>query len=419
MKFLGYDFRLEAAARRGRPSLKAPGRSSEEYPMMVRRQYKGAKPENLALPKRTPYTLRAMSRTPVFRRGLNVVKDSVLGRDWVVRTRDGVVETTEHLDQIRIVRNTIELPNTKESGHKLMSAHLEDLLVGGWGPMETQSNGDPDHPWWMWTTDGPSIEINPFWNGSPSDIRYIQRIPALSRVNYFSDAEMFYVVPNPNTYSPYGLSPGEIVFDTMNAFFAAYKAIHKREANTMPQAILHIGEGSTPDEVAEMENWWREDVEGSGEVAFMGGTDEPKMLPIFTQPPNLKWLELQIIITAGGFGISGGKMGLNKDVNRSTKDGQMQEDDDTSIDPWAKLIADEWTFHLIRKRFGFKDIIFTYDDYEVAEEAARSEILERDWNSNLITLDEYRQGRHYGPVGDGRGTLRRYELEKLGSFLAP
>lgn len=412
----GYEVSLEFAGRPGRPSTRPPQRKSMDYPQYRNRVNKTASPQNRSIPKCTPEALRKFSEHPVMRKAINAIKNPVLASPFCVEPYAGIQTTDTHRAQAQIVWNILRNPNPDDNFFDFMGAHLDDLLAGGWGPVETQSNGDANHPWWLWVPDGPTVEKVLNWNGRPEAIRYAQKVPGTNHKLLFSDMEMFYVRPNARSFTPYGLGPGEVAYETMSRLAAATHAAHGKVANETPPIIIHLGKDAKPHEVTDFGFMWEDDVEGTGKIAIIGGTEAPEILRLFDQTDealHLGYIELLILVVALAFDLSPGKLGLNRDINRSTKEGQMQEDDEGAITPWRMLLCTSFTHQLIHKRLGFKELQLTTKVRDPKAEKLYAEMAQGDWDCNAITLDEYRAARGLGPSNDGHGNLRKYQVDLL------
>jgi hypothetical protein len=402
MRLFGLE--LEFAAR-GRPSTKPPTQVS-------RASWKKANYITSAgvMPKPTPVNLRRFSETPPMRRAINAIKNPVLNKPWEVRPRKGVPVTDDVMRRIRIAEAIFEEPNMDDSFYSFTGAVLEDMLVGGGGPIEVRTNGNMDHPLWMWSVDFSTIAINPDWNGSGAGARYAQTLIGIPKPIPLPDDILVYLKPNPRTFTPWGLGPGEVAFNYVNHFLTSHTAAHKRAANERPEYIITLGQNAKANEVLEFRSYWMDEIEGTGQPPIIGGTENPNILRL-TQGTDsdlrIKWQEFQMHLISIAFDLSPGKLGLNKDINRSTKEGQMEEDDDGAIEPWAKLIAVEFTRHFLWKRLGWRDLEFTYCDVDVKDELTRAQIHQIYYNINALTPDEIREQLGRGPLDNERGTVLR------------
>ncbi|HEY1209598.1 MAG TPA: phage portal protein, partial [Terracidiphilus sp.] len=174
------------------------------------------------LPKPTPVNLRRFAETPVVRRAINVIKDRIAAMDWQVRVRRGVKagELAQAERKLRALRRVLEEPNATDSFRTLMEQVIEDVLTGGYGAMEMEPTGDGERPAMLWAVDGASIRINPRWDGQAETPRYAQAMPGQleSSAVELRDDQLMYVRMNPRSFTPFGLGPLEVAFETVNQF---------------------------------------------------------------------------------------------------------------------------------------------------------------------------------------------------------
>ena len=143
-------------------------------------------PRHEALPKPTPVNLRRFAETPVPRRAINAVKDRIAGMRWRVQPRNGraLAELPNGAARVRLLADNLDSPNPHDSFRSLAEQVLEDVIVGGFGAIETQLTGSPEQPLALWPVDGASILIRSDWDGQSSSIRYVQAVagtPAKSK----------------------------------------------------------------------------------------------------------------------------------------------------------------------------------------------------------------------------------------------
>jgi len=174
------------------------------------------------LPKPTPMNLRRFAETPVVRRAINVIKDRIAAMDWQVRVRRGVrpgdLAFAER--KLRALRRTLEEPNSVDSFRTLIEQVIEDALTGGYGAVEMEPTGDGERPAMLWAVDGASIQINPGGMGSRIRPGTRRRCPGKleSSAVELRDDQLMYVRMNPRSFTPFGLGPLEVAFETVNQF---------------------------------------------------------------------------------------------------------------------------------------------------------------------------------------------------------
>ena len=113
----------------------------------------------------------------------------------------------------------------------------------------------------------------------------------------------------------------------------------------------------------------------------------------------LKWQEFLIRVIAMSFGLSPFKLGLERDVNRSTASAS-QENDWSAIAPVANTIQDYLTHWLLWYRLGWKDLEFVWN-VRTADELKHAQIMAEQWNADAAYVDEIRKAFDRPPLPDG------------------
>jgi len=172
--------------------------------------------------------------------------------------------------KLRALRRTLEEPNASDSFRTLIEQVIEDALTGGYGAIEMEPTGDGERPAMLWAVDGASIRINPRWDGQPESPRYAQTLPGQleSSAIDLRDDQLMYVRMNPRSFTPFGLGPLEVAFETVNQFLSAHRFAGKLAANTVAQYALWLNE-ATPTQHDRLIRWWQDEIEGTGRVPLI------------------------------------------------------------------------------------------------------------------------------------------------------
>jgi hypothetical protein len=250
--------------------------SAAEQPAGVRRRT-AALPSVLApyaipgrpLPRPTPVNLRRFAETPLVRRAINLIKDRIAAMDWQVRLRrdSDPDQVSSAGERAKILRHSLEFPNASDSFRVLLEQAIEDALVGGFGAIEMELTGDPAKPFELWPVDGASIRIDPQWDGRPESIRYAQAtgLAGSGALVPLEDRQLLYLRMNPRSYTPWGLGPLEVAFETVNQFLSAHRFAGKLASNAVVQYALWLNE-TTPAQHERLIRWWQDEIEGTGRV---------------------------------------------------------------------------------------------------------------------------------------------------------
>jgi HK97 family phage portal protein len=356
------------------------------------------------LPKPTPMNLRRFAETPVVRRAINVIKDRIAAMDWQVRVRRGVLpgDLASAEDKLRALRRMLEEPNEVDSFRTLIEQVIEDALTGGYGAIEMEPTGDGERPAMLWAVDGASIRINPRWDGQRDSPRYAQAVPGQLESNAIElrDDQLMYVRMNPRSFTPFGLGPLEVAFETVNQFLSAHRFAGKLAANAVAQYALWLNE-ATPTQHDRLIRWWQDEIEGTGRVPLISTEQKPEVLR-FAQGTDadmrLAWQEFLIRMVANAFGLPPLMLGLEADVNKSTATEMTDEAFRGAISPLAMLLAGHITRDLFGKCIGWREFEFVFNDLNSRDESAEVAMQVELIKAGVLTVDEVRAMRGMGPL---------------------
>src|SRR6266567_6628217 len=372
------------------------------------------------LPKATPVNLRRFAETPVVRRAINVIKDRIAAMDWQVRVRRGVEagDVSDAERKLSALRRTLEEPNAVDSFRTLIEQVIEDALTGGYGAIEMEPTGDSERPAMLWAVDGASIRINSRWDGLEETPRYAQSLLGhleSSAVN-LRDDQLMYVRMNPRSFTPFGLGPLEVAFETVNQFLCAHRFAGKLAANSVAQYALWLNE-ATPAQHDRLIRWWQDEIEGTGRVPLISTEQKPEVLR-FAQGTDadlrLAWQEFLIRMVANSFGLPPLLLGLEGDVNRSTAAELADEAFRGAILPLAKLLAGHLTRDLFGKCIGWREFEFVFNDLNARDEETELAVQVQLLQAGVLTVNEVRAMRGLGPLTQAGAEQLTAEAERTG-----
>jgi HK97 family phage portal protein len=357
------------------------------------------------LPKPTPANLRRFAETPIVRRAINVIKDRIAAMDWQIRVRRGVRpgELAFAERKLRALRRTLEEPNAVDSFRTLIEQAIEDALTGGFGAIEIEPTGDPERPAMLWPVDGASIRINAGWDGQPDTPRYAQAVAGQleSSAIQLLDSQLIYIRLNPRSFTPFGLGPLEVAFETVNQFLSAHRFAAKLAANSVAQYALWLNE-ATPTQHDRLIRWWQDEIEGTGRVPLISTQQKPEVLR-FAQGTDadlrLAWQEFLIRMVANAFGLPPLMLGLEADVNQSTAAEMTDEAFRGAISPLAMLLAGHITRDLFSKCIGWREFEFVFNELNARDEETELAVQVQLLSAGVLTVNEVRAMRGLGPLG--------------------
>ena len=372
------------------------------------------------LPKPTPVNLRRFAETPVVRRAINVIKDRIAAMDWQVRVRRGVRpgDLAYAPKKLRALRRVLDEPNAVDNFRTLIEQVIEDALTGGYGAIEMEPTGDADRPAMLWPVDGASIRINPRWDGQEDMPRYAQALAGQleSSAIELRDDQLIYVRMNPRSFTPFGLGPLEVAFETVNQFLSSHRYAAKLAANSVAQYALWLNE-ATPAQHDRLIRWWQDEIEGTGRVPLLSTEQKPEVLRFAAGTDadlRLAWQEFLIRMVANAFGLPPLLLGLESDVNRSTAEELTDEAFRGAISPLAHQLAGHFTRDLFAKCIGWREFEFVFNDLDGKDEETELAVQVQLLQAGVLTVNEVRAMRGLGPlVANGAAQLSAGSSEQL------
>jgi phage portal protein BeeE len=362
----------------------------------------GPRPD--AYPKPSPANLRRFSETPVARKAINTIKDSIAGMRWRIQPRPGRETGSADIESRTLtLTENFDAPNPDDSFRSLAEQVLEDVIVGGFGAIEVESTGDALQPLTLWPVDGASIRMRGDWDGLPGSPRYVQvtgRMGPDSQV-VLNDEDLIYIRLNPRTYTPFGLGRLEVAFETINAFLGANRYAARLASNSVVEYALWL-QGLSPEHHERLIRWWQDEIEGTGRVPILSVENKPEVLRFgggTDADLRLQWQEFLLRIIADAFDLPPQSLGLEKDVNRSTAAEMTDQAFRQAIVPTARLFAEHLTRDAISKKLGWNDLEFVFSDVDSSgseiEQAQIQDILIR---NGVLTVNEVRRMRGLPPL---------------------
>ena len=256
----------------------------------------------------------------------------------------------------------------------------------------------------LWAVDGASIRINGKWDGDREMPRYAQVMPGQAEGGSSNvelrDDQLMYIRMNPRSFTPFGLGPLEVAFETVNQFLCANRYAGKLASNSVAQYALWLNE-ATPEQHDRLIRWWQDEIEGTGRVPILSCEQKPEVLRFAGGTDadlRLQWQEALVRMIANAFELPPMMLGLQSDVNRSTAGEMADEAFQTAVVPVAKLVAEHITRDLFAKKLGWREFEFCFNDLESRDEMEELQIQTTLLNAGVLTVEEVRQMRGLRPL---------------------
>ena len=313
--------------------------------------------------------LRRWSRNnPWIRAAVNLRRQQISRAKWDIVSTDAGDSPDPRT--VQKLRELLRRPNPKgESWRSFIEPVIEDILVLDQGAIEIEkkvgSRVGADPIAYLWNKDAARIAFDTTWDGRDENKpRYYELDGTGRQLESYRNDELIVVIANPVTYSPIGLSPLEVLAETITADLdaAAYNA--KAVSQAAPPGVLHLGEGVRPDQVDSFKAYWEAEVAGKSQIAITGGGKGMQWLPLAASNRDMQFMEWQVYLArkiCAVFAVQPQDIGISFDVNKSTSETGAAFTYDNGIVPLAELIAEYLTREVVARydtdlRFVFTEI---------------------------------------------------------------
>jgi hypothetical protein len=356
----------------------------------------------------TPYNLRRMSRTPVPRRAINLIKGALIAQPWDIRP----VEDTDPIDnesqddqkeRSHIGKTIFTHPNHSDSFQSFVEQGVEDMCILGAFCGELRLTLDPERPLKMWPVNVESIRIFPAWSESTLDMpRYAQMtgLKGERGAVLFYDDEMLYVKDNPSTDNPFGLGKMEVAFMSVNSFLGVQDMAGRAGADQVHKTWLWWEQPQSDSAYQIVRRHIQNEMEGQAKVSIIGGMKKPDVVeitPVNEQDLLLNWQEMLIRMIANGFDMSAMALGIEHDINRAV--GEVLDDKDfrSAVVPMAKRLQEAFTRKILHDKLGWYDLEFIFLNLDDPDAQTKIDMYARMYSTNAITPAEIRRGMNLKP----------------------
>ena len=206
------------------------------------------------------------------------------------------------------------------------------------------------------------------------------------------DDQLVYLRMNPRTFTPFGLGPLEVAFETVNSFLGAHRFAGKLASNAVVQYALWINE-ATQTQHERLIRWWQDEIEGTGRVPILSTQQKPEVLRFASGTDadlRLSWQQFLIRMIANAFNLPPMLLGLEQDVNRSTSGEMGDEAFRSAILPLARLVEQHITRDVFSKLLGWNEFEFAFNELETRDELTELQIQTQLLQAGVLTVDEVR-----------------------------
>ena len=398
-------------------NLQIVDRKSWQFP------YLPASVQRLSMPvaKSSPYNLRRFGRTPIARRAINLIKNSITSQPWDVRPIENAGEDTadDREWRIRVAKSCLRHPNKVDSVQSWLEQGIEDMCTLGAFASEIRMTVDPERPFKLWCVDVSTVRIFVSWSESTPDLPHYAQMTGLQGERgaiLFYDDEMLYIRDNPATDNPFGLGKLEVSFQSLNDLLGVQRMAGMAGADTVHKSWLWWEQPQTDAAYQIVRRHIQNELEGQAKVSIIGGMKKPDVLeiqPVQIEDLLLPWQEMLIRVVANGFDISAMALNITNDVNRAV--GQVLDDKDfrSAVVPMAKRLQEGITRKIIHERLGWYDLEFVFLNLDDPDLETKTDMYARMYSGNALVPNEWREGMGMQPLDSVFADLTQFEAMML------
>jgi phage portal protein BeeE len=350
-------------------------------------------------------TYRAWAQTPWVAAAIDIRKDQLAAAEWdiVPYRHDG----RRNVRLAQRIRDLFDTPNAIDADfHGFIQRLVGDLLTLDAGVAEIVRTPDRDIAE-LWPTPGEFIRVNARWDGSnPSMPRYYW-YPDGTEKDSFLDSDMLYIMDNPRTNSPVGVSPIHILRTVIDSELQAQEYNRRMVMGAAPDGVLHLGEGALGEDVERTKSKFENEVFGKSSMGVIGGYKNPTFLKFRDSNRDFQyreWIDLLLRCIAVVYGLSPMDLGITFDVNRSTSEAQGQMSEDRGLRPLMSLIQRNFTRKIVwDESFGGRDnnLAFKWTALNLDETMTKANINKISMPGvPTKSINEARRDAGREPIGD-------------------
>ncbi len=368
-------------------------------------------------------TLLKLSESPVPSRAITLICDKVSSLEYSIAPAPAFADNgVDYTQQIDTVRRVLDNPNIEDEDWPTMIRQVvEDMLVfdfGCWEYIESPSPAPlPNNLLSLVPVPGWSIERTIAWNGEPDKPRWLQvgantNLPLLN-------SQIEAIIMRRRTSVSYGLSPMEVTIGLMDAYLklGSYQANVASEA--YPAFMISLGETTNQGLVDQVRAYWERELQGRSTPGVIGGFTAPSAIQtkaITDDGLYLKYWEVLIRILSFSFKLKPQDFNIERDVNRGQGELSQAASIEEAVKPYAIAIAGRVTRRVIPRIAELAgdpqilELTYEYLNIDPWDEMEQTNLATKQWQTNGITHDEYRQALGYEACEDGTGDMYFSEI---------
>lgn len=353
-------------------------------------------------------TLRVFSeRYDVARACINRRKRQVEGVDWWIEPVNKSEKAEKYKSQIELLTDFLKMPGGKFARFKEFTNELiEDLLVLDAGVVwKEKTRGGRINK--LVTVDSSTIRLRVMGDGStpePPDKAFEQWIQG-KKVADFTTDEMIYLMMNPRSNTPYGLSPLEcLVLGVDAALRSQLYNLNMLTEGNIPEGFLAVPDTWSPQQIKEFEMWFNAKIAGNPReqqrIKIIPGGKGGGYTPT-KKPDEMRFLEYEkwlLLKTCAIFDIPPHEIGFTEKLPLATAKSQHEVALKFGLTPMLETLKEFFNM-IIQEDFGFKNLEFMFHSLDKKDELREAKKFEKLVPLGIVSVDEVRQQNDLEPIG--------------------
>ena len=335
------------------------------------------------------------------------ISNIVCRMQWGIKPPDDMDEELG-MEESKKIAKCLKKPNYTEEGSYTMfiKSVIKNLLIFNIAPIQRQV-GNEDRSFWLWAESPQYFIRNPRFKPEISGIEckyFFMPHNTQDRNKWVKifEENMFLVKSKVATFEKNPRSAVEVAYDAINDWLGISEFQRRSTNKAIKDYLISLDEELSDSEIRKIRTWWRNDVEGSGEIPIFGGK-------ISVHKFGAKGdADLYLMFKDHIAGLVALAFGLHqKDFNVEQKSGDNRATANVTADqsfqnamlPLADCIADFLNNEVVDKyREGFE---YYLSDREPRGEAAEIEASTKLFTDGLSTRNESRMKVGLGVIEGG------------------
>lgn len=331
-------------------------------------------------------------------------KDQLARLKWTISPTEHATKSDEELkDKVREIELFLRRPDRVHFWDEWLRMVLEDLFVLDAPSIHRRKTYGGDL-YSLEPIDGGTIKrVIDDWGRTPEYPipAYQQVLKGYPAVDY-TTRDLLYKPRNIRTHKVYGYGPVEQIIMTVNIGLRRQTwQLESFTAGNIPEALIGTPDTWTPDQIKTFQVWFDSMLEGNTaerrRARFVPGAIAKGYMP--TKPTELfgeaeEWLARVVC-----FAFSISPQPFLKMMNRATAETAQETAVSEGLAPvqnWVKGLIDT----IIMDDFGETDLEFMWAEEDELDPGIKSQIIDREVGSGLLTMNDGRREKGLAPYTD-------------------